>query len=98
MRIAISAPLLAALLGLSLPAAAAGGPAGPDMCASPPCSKAEIAAYEHRVSQHVLRSLQRRFAAVAEGDAKRVHRFNREVARGNARQLEARRALTTAHD
>ena len=64
MRIAISATLLAALLGLSLPAGAAGGPAGSDMCASPPCSKAEIATYEQRVSQHVVRSLQDRKSVV----------------------------------
>ena len=87
--IVISALLIVAVAG-------SGAAASNDMCDDPPCSKAQIQAYEQRVSKHMLRSQQRRFEALARGDTKRRQRLDREFKRTQRRWVDAKQALQTA--
>jgi len=67
-----------------------------EMCDDPPCTKAQIAAYERRVAKHLIRVQQERFEAGTRGQAKRAGRYDREFKRTQRRWGDARRALATA--
>ena len=70
--------------------------ASTEMCDDPPCTKAQIQAYQQRVSKHLLRAQQERFVAAARGDTKKASRSDKEFKRTQKRWNEASRALQTA--
>ncbi len=94
MRKAFAATLLAAIAAAA-PAAAASHEA---MCDDPPCTKAQIQAYERRVSKHMLRAQQARFEAMSRGESKRAGRLDKEFRRTQARWIDAKQAAATAED
>ncbi len=92
MRAYVTMALL--LAGLAGPAAAA----NTDLCDDPPCSKAQIEAYQRRVAKHLLRAQQARFEANARGETKKAGRYDKEFKRTQTRFNQAKRALETASD
>jgi hypothetical protein len=87
MRIA-SLALLTLLAG-ALPAGATLDQS--QVCDSPPCSQEEIAAYERRAAQKMLRVQARRFEA--RGDQRRWEQLDRSFRRNQRRWIDAREAL-----
>jgi hypothetical protein len=83
--------LLAGLAGVA-------GAASTDICDDPPCSKAQIEAYQNRVAKHLLRAQQARFEAMATGKTKKAGRYDKEFKRAQTRFNDAKHALQTASD
>jgi septal ring factor EnvC (AmiA/AmiB activator) len=71
--------------------------AAEEMCDSPPCTAEEIAAYERRVSRHLLRVQALRFEARARGDKDRHARLDKSVKRTQKRWEAAKQALAQAN-
>jgi hypothetical protein len=88
----LAATFIASILAVPFPATAAAEP----MCDSPPCTRAEIEAYEARVVRHLLRVQQERFEAHSRGDKKQATRYDREFNRTQDRRAVARRAIEGA--
>jgi hypothetical protein len=90
--------LFAATLLATIAAAPAAATSQEGMCDDPPCSKAQIQAYERRVSRHMLRAQQARFEAMSRGEKKRAGRLDKEFRRTQARWIDAKQAMAKADD
>ena len=64
-----------------------------EMCATPPCTKRELEAYEQKASKRMFRVQALRFEAKARGERDRANQLDRSFKNKQRRWIAAREAL-----